>query len=391
MMVSVFECYFRLLLHKSSMPEHVEEVNAKLEELLNWVTRIIFPASIQATAFCDLNVSKIAPAELSHISSNSSSTKADATDGNLLSRPKHLSLRFSHVSRPSVSFVQDGHSPLDVYVQSLAIGVIHLSSILCSEWLAIGGTDASRIALEATNWFVILDKMCSDSSDLGSTLLPSFGRLSIQLARASGNTAFLKALLDCSPPSLLSSDEGVIETVVLQMMSSRSVGSPKDSAVTRDVVSTVYEMVKVHVENRSLYAGQDAPLSPGKDPDDCHLGVESRCLRAALSSILNHGPSCNILAGFVENDIKLAKSENKDETDDSFLHRITKAVLLSGHASAGMKLSLRNATSAMDTDESIVPLEGGMDTQESSIVPLEGGMDVEIAATKPKDTPILEA
>jgi hypothetical protein len=83
------------------------------------------------------------------------------------------------------------------------------------------------------------------------------------------------------------------------------------------------------VENVSLHVNQDSPFSPGEDPDDCHLGVESTCLNAALSSILNHGPLCNIAAGFLESNINFAKSEYKEETDNSFLHHVSKAVLLS--------------------------------------------------------------
>ena len=215
------EAYGRFTLHKEATQKHLLGLSQQAKTLLNWTTYRVVPAFLESvsqigTPLEDLNISRISMTSLSPLCPSSPS---------LLPPPRQRvdrketpdKFRTSSGSfidvRNEISLLNDTSSLARVAAKSL----IQSSSVIFSEWLAVGGCGAEDIAGAVVKWCEIFYVQESENY-LQSELLPSFLRLAVQLCKSKRDFSVFRVLIENCDESMESNEADIMKKAVSSLL-----------------------------------------------------------------------------------------------------------------------------------------------------------------------------
>ena len=303
-------------MHKAGSTEGPMQLNSQLRTFMKWMTSTILPALLHKHPLSDLNVSQIAAAEspMKPVSPLPSEPPRRRSNRNKTPSSNRFSSSFS-----LQSFTHN-YDHVSAYSRAVAVILVKLGCIMMSEWLAAGGGESKEIVLEVAKWTPALRQHTFDL-DIRSELLPVFGRLVFQIAKASGDCSLLKELLtSCSNIEPGSADETKVQEVVLSLLAchrSESGGSPRETAVSAVLEAAV----------AAAASSFDNPDSSFADDEDGSILVNSSAINVALLSVMSNGPASVLLAKLISQNLSERGSIDIEDRKFIFQEKCMKKLL----------------------------------------------------------------
>lgn len=193
------ETYGRFALHKEASQNGTVTLSSQAKTLLDWTTERVVPVFTEQpgaltptpTPFRDLNLSRISAVSDTPSSPEPMQSQQKRTDRK--NTPKKLDSSFQSVDENKMQLDASFAQAPAAFSRGAAVSLLQSSCVIFSEWLAVGGSGANKIAHAAAAWCVIFS---ADDSTLQAELLPSFLRLAVQLCKLESNFTVLGRLLE---------------------------------------------------------------------------------------------------------------------------------------------------------------------------------------------------